>query len=61
MKVPVKKRKQCKCCICGIALETEYSLEEDYDDGTDDIYDLCPNCYPKFDDWMKKKGDKNVH
>ena len=50
-----EKVEECRCCICGKVLEPEYEEGPEYEDGTDDIYDVCWNCSPKFERWLKEK------
>lgn len=46
------------CHVCGIKLDPVVVNEEEVEDGTDDVYDLCPKCYLKFVEMLEKKGAK---
>lgn len=47
--------KEYRCCICGALLDPAYEEGPEYEDGTDDIYDVCWNCSGKFERWIKEK------
>lgn len=46
------------CAICGRKLVPTHDMEEDVDDGTDDIYNFCPDCWPKAEEWVLRKEKK---
>ena len=53
-----ENKKIIRCCICGKVLEEAYEEGPEYEDGTDDIYDVCWNCSGKFERWLKEKHRK---
>ena len=56
-----EKLSRCKkdicCCECGIKLG-EYLETKEVNEGTDDIYDVCPNCYDIVVNKMVEKAKK---
>lgn len=47
-----------RCAICGRKLEPVHDLEEEVDDGKDDVYNFCPDCWPKAAEWVLRKEGK---
>lgn len=56
MKNTVKK--DIYCHFCGKKLGKVIGYGEEVDDGTDDIYDVCTECAPHFEELLLKKGEK---
>ena len=50
--------KEVRCCICGAKLKPEYEDGKEVPDGTDDVYDICYKCEPKFEKWLREKDKK---
>lgn len=46
-------KKERYCCVCKRKLG-KYIDTKDVEDGTDDVYDICQECYPKMAEQLKK-------
>ena len=55
-----KKEKDIYCHFCGKKLGKFIGYGEEVEDGTDDVYDVCPDCGKHFEELLRKeKEDKN--
>jgi DNA-directed RNA polymerase subunit RPC12/RpoP len=54
-----KEPKAMVCCSCGRKLG-EYVKTAEVEDGTDDIYNVCPDCYDKTINKVLEKGNGDV-
>ena len=54
----ILEKNDIRCAICGRKLVPNHDIEEEVDDGTDDIYNFCPECWPKAEEWVLRKESK---